>query len=71
MQGMYTCQVCLESVQLIIFTERVDVATGSAFMFGLGYEFKQHWMIEGTYLVSGYDDGDVSSPQLTLNYMWY
>jgi len=53
------------------FTENIDVTTGTGYMFGLGYEFKPHWMIEGTYFISEYDDGDVTSPQLTLNYMWY
>jgi len=53
------------------FTENVDVTTGTGYMFGVGYEFKAHWMVEGTYFISEYDDSDISSPQLTLNYMWY
>ena len=59
-------------------SESVKPDTGSAFMFGAGYEFKNHLMAEATWLVTNIESADdsrftleSSSLQFTLNYLFY
>jgi len=52
--------------------------TGSAFMFGAGYEFKAHLMLEGTLLSTKIESSDNSAAEarttsllITVNYVFY
>lgn len=60
------------------FESNVESDTGSAFMFGGGYEFKNHLMLEVTVLTTDIESADdsrytleSSSFQFTLNYLFY
>lgn len=60
------------------FEPNVDSDTGSAFMFGGGYELGKHVMLEATVLGTDIDSGDIAglslettSLQFTFNYMFY
>lgn len=60
------------------FESNVDSDTGSAFMFGGGYELGKHVMLEATVLGTDIDSSDIAglslettSLQFTFNYMFY
>lgn len=60
------------------FESNVDADTGSAFMFGGGYELSNHLMLEATVLGTDIESGDMAelslettSFQFTFNYMFY
>lgn len=60
------------------FASNVDLEIGNAYLFGAGYEFSKHKMIEASMLFvdvegSGFEieDRSMNSFQLTFNYMWY
>ena len=60
------------------FESGVSSDTGSAYMFGAGYEFSNHAMFEATLLSTKLDSADIStlsvessSLQITLNYVFY
>ena len=60
------------------FESNIKSDTGSALMFGGGYEVSEHIQLEGTLLTTDIDSADdsqlnlkTSSIQFTVNYLWY
>ena len=60
------------------FESGISSDTGSAFMLGAGYEFNNHFMVEGTWQSTNIDSADdpllnieSSSFQVTMNYVFY
>lgn len=59
------------------FATNIDLEVGGALLFGAGYEFSKHKMLEASMLFvdtsddSNLDERSFNSLQLTFNYMWY